>query len=60
MLPWILSCQGFTCLSVANQKTKKTVTDMANIAKKFEKLTILGGIFTNYGAIFLSSLLYNS
>lgn len=47
----------FTYLSVANPKTKETVTDMAKIAIKSEILTPWKYI-SNHGAIFIHSPLY--
>lgn len=52
MSSWAAKCcpgfchvRVFTYLSVANPKTRKTITDMAKIAIKSEKLTPFGGIF---------------
>ena len=43
--PGICHVRLFTYLSVANPKTRKSVTDMAKIATKSEKITTFGGIF---------------
>ena len=43
--PGICHVRLFTYLSVANPKTIKSVTDMAKIAIKSEKITPFGGIF---------------